>query len=64
MDQWQLRNIRYLSKHLHLKIKELITEKQFTEERLVKALAYYEVGSIEELGWEGAHHFTQQLLKL
>ena len=49
---------------LHLKIKELITEKQFTEERLAKALAYYEVGSIEELGWEGAHHFTIQLMKL
>jgi hypothetical protein len=49
---------------LHIKIKELITEKQFTDERLAKALAYYEVGSIEELGWEGAHHFTQQLLKL
>ena len=49
---------------LHIKIKELIVEKQFTEERLAKALAYYEVASIEELGWEGAHHFTQQLLKL
>lgn len=49
---------------LHLEIKRLITEKSFTEERLEKALAYYEVTSIEELGWEGAHHFIQQLLKL
>ncbi len=49
---------------LHLKIKELLTEKQFTDERICKALAYYEVDSIEELQWEGAHHFIQQLLKL
>ncbi len=49
---------------LHLEIKRLIDEKSFTEERLVKALVYYEVGSIEQLCWEGAHHFIQQLLKL
>ncbi len=49
---------------LHIKIKELIDEKQFTEERLAKALTYYEVGSIDELCWEGAHNFIQQLLKL
>lgn len=49
---------------LHIEIKRLIVEKQFTEERLAKALAYYEVDQIEELGCEGAHHFIQQLLKL
>jgi hypothetical protein len=49
---------------LHIEIKRLIEEKQFTVERLAKALAFYEVASIEELQWEGAHHFIQQLLKL
>lgn len=49
---------------LHLAIKGLITEKQFTEDRLAKALAYYEVGSIEELQPEGANHFIKKLLKL
>lgn len=49
---------------LHLAIKGLIAEKQFTEERLAKALAYYEVGSIEELQPQGANHFIEMLLKL
>lgn len=49
---------------LHIEIKRLITEKQFTEERLKKALDYYEVDSIDALDWEGAHHFIQQLMKL
>ena len=49
---------------LHIEIKRLLAEKNFTDERLGKALAYYEVDQIEELGWEGAHHFIQQLLKL
>lgn len=49
---------------MYLEIKRLIGEKQFTKDRLEKALAYYEVGSIEELNLECAHHFTQQLLKL
>lgn len=49
---------------LHLEIKRLIDEKGFTEERLAKALAYYEVDCIDSLAWEGAHHFVQQLLKL
>ena len=48
----------------HAEIKRLIEEKQFTEERLAKALTYYEVDSIEELNSESAHHFIQQLLKL
>lgn len=49
---------------LHIEIKRLLAEKNFTDERVGKALAYYEVDQIEELGWEGAHHFIQQLLKL
>ncbi len=49
---------------LHFKIKGLIAEKQFTEERLAKALAYYEVNNIEELQLEGATHFIEKLLKL
>lgn len=49
---------------LHIEIKRLIEEKGFTEERIAKALAYYESPSIEALEWEAAHHFIQQLLKL
>ncbi len=49
---------------LHSEIKRYIDEKQFSQERLEKALAYYEVSIIEDLSWEGAHHFIQQLLKL
>lgn len=49
---------------LHHEIKQLIVEKNFTDERMVKALAYYEADKIDDLSWEGAHHFIQQLLKL
>ncbi len=49
---------------LHAEIRRLLEEKQFTEERLTKALTYYEVDSIDSLNWEGAHHFIQQLMKL
>ena len=49
---------------IYAEIERLIGEKQFTEERLAKALTYYEVDSIEELNSESAHHFIQQLLKL
>ena len=49
---------------LHIEIKRLLAEKNFTDERVGKALAYYEVEQIEDLCWEGAHHFIQQLLKL
>jgi hypothetical protein len=49
---------------LHLEIKRLITEKQFTDERLEKALAYYEVGSIEELSVETADNFIEKLIRL
>lgn len=50
--------------NMHIEIKRLITEKQFTEERLKKALEYYEVDSIEELSFEGVQHFINQLIKL
>ena len=49
---------------LHSEVKRLIAEKDFTEERLAKALAYYEVNSIEELPQEAAENFIEQLLKL
>lgn len=49
---------------LHLKVRELIEVKEFTDERLAKALAFYEVGSIEELSVEAAENFIGKLLKL
>lgn len=49
---------------LHLEIERLIKEKEFSEDRLIKALKYYEVDCIESLELEEAHHFIQQLLKL
>lgn len=49
---------------LHIEIKRLLAEKNFTDERVGKALAYYEVEAIEDLNWEGAHHFINQLMKL
>jgi hypothetical protein len=49
---------------LHLKVRELISEKDFTDERLAKALAFYEVGSIEELSVEAAENFIDKLMKL
>lgn len=49
---------------LHSQIKELITEKGFTEDRLAKALAYYEVIGIEQLSSEAAENFIEKLLKL
>lgn len=52
------------STRLHIEIKKLLEEKQFTDDRLAKALAYYEVGSIEEMKLEAQHHFVLQLLKL
>jgi len=52
------------SPDLHSEIERLIAEKQFTEDRLEKALAYYEVSSIEELQLEAQHHFINQLMKL
>lgn len=49
---------------LHTQIKQLIAEKGFTEERLAKALAYYEVGSIEELSVDAADNFIEKLIRL
>lgn len=49
---------------LHLEIKRLIEETGFTEERLAKALAYYEVDTIDALNDESSIHFIQQLQKL
>jgi len=49
---------------LHLEIKRLIPERLFTEDRLTKALSYYEVDCIESLPVEHAKHFIEQLLKL
>jgi hypothetical protein len=49
---------------LHSEIKRLLDEKQFTDERRSKALAYYEVDSIDALPVEEAQHFIQQLMKL
>lgn len=49
---------------LHSEIKRLIAEKQFNDERLSKALIYYEKSCIEELSVEAAQHFIHQLLKL
>ncbi len=48
---------------LHAEIKRLIEEKGFSEERLVKALAYYEAETIEALPADLAEHFIAQLLK-
>lgn len=48
---------------LHIEIKQLIIEKGFTEERVAKALAYYEVDSIESLDVDLAEHFIAQLNK-
>jgi hypothetical protein len=44
-------------------IKQLIIETGFTEERLSKALKYYEVNSIDELSDESAQHFINRLTK-
>lgn len=60
----EMHEIRAQTPDLHLEIKRLIEEKGFTEERLVKALDYYEVQTIEELNLEASNHFIQQLLKL
>lgn len=48
----------------HLEIIRLLAEKNFTDERVGKALAYYEVDHIEELSPEAQQHFIEQLMKL
>lgn len=49
---------------IHTEIKRLIEEKGFTEERLAKALDYYEVDSIDSLSPEAGINFINQLVKL
>lgn len=49
---------------LHIEIKRIIDEKSIAEERLVKALTYYEVNSIDELDIESSQNFLEQLSKL
>jgi hypothetical protein len=49
---------------LYSEIKRLITEKQFTPERLEKALFYYEVISIDELSENDMQDFYNKLMKL
>jgi len=49
---------------LHSEIKRLLAERQFTEEKLAKALKYYEVDTIEALPDDYAQHFINQLNKL
>lgn len=49
---------------VHSEIKRLIAEKVLTEERVQKALKYYEVDSIESLSVESGIDFINQLVKL
>lgn len=49
---------------IHFEIRQLIHEKGFTEERLAKALKFYEVDHIEAMEWEAAHHFACKLKEL
>ena len=49
---------------LHIEIKRLLTERNITEDRLAKALIFYEVDSIEAFPTELAEHFIAQLMKL
>ena len=49
---------------LHSEIRRLIDEKSFTDERLLKALKYYEVKEIEKLPFDACEHFISKLIKL
>lgn len=49
---------------LHFEIRQLIEEKGFTEERLEKALIYYESESLEALPLDLSVHFINELNKL
>jgi hypothetical protein len=49
---------------LHSEIRRLIDEKQVTEERVSKALKYYEVKSIDDLTVESSEDFLEKLNKL
>lgn len=52
------------TRNLHLEVKKLIEEKELTQDRLVKALAFYEVTSIDDMNDDSAEHFIEQLTKL
>ena len=47
----------------HAEIRRLLEEKGFSDERLTKALLYYEVDSIDSLPLDLAQHFINQLNK-
>lgn len=58
-----IQNSNEKTNELHIKIKQLIEEKSFSEEQLKKALKFYNVNSIDEMDWEAAHHFALKLNK-
>ncbi len=64
IQQREVGSIREETDQLHIEIKRLIDEKQFTQDRLDKALHFYEVDSIENLDADSAEHFINQLIKL
>lgn len=64
IQQREVGSIREETDQLHIEIKRLIDEKQFTQDRLDKALHFYEVESIENLDDDSAEHFINQLIKL
>ena len=64
IQQCEVGSIREETDQLHIEIKRLIDEKQFTQDRLDKALHFYEVESIENLDADSAEHFINQLIKL
>ena len=64
IQQREVGDIREKTDQLHIEIKRLIDEKQFTQDRLDKALHFYEVESIENLDADSAEHFINQLIKL
>ena len=63
-DSQGVDTIREETVEIHSEIKRLIAEKHFTEERLIKALEYYEVDSIDSLDPQSGIHFINQLAKL
>jgi hypothetical protein len=62
-EDQSVEKVREEATELHSKIKQLIDETGFTEDRLKKALKFYQVESIDEMDWEAAHHFALQLTK-
>lgn len=64
IQQREVGSIREETDQLHIEIKRLIDEKQFTQDRLDKALHFYEVEIIENLDADSAEHFINQLIKL